>query len=233
MLVRGGVKDDGRPVLLEDLPHLRRIPGVCENGGCRVEVALVDELALDLEEAGLTVVHEHQPRGSHAGDLAAELRPDRAPGAGHEHDLAGEVARDRGQVHLDRLAPEQVLHLDRPDLAREVEVAGDELVERRKRLHRHVRLSSHCDDPLAHVTRGRRDRDEQLVRMTLAKEPRQLVGRPQHAHSVQAQVLLARVVVDETDRRVSERRVAQHLAQHQLRGITGSDDHHLTATRDD
>ena len=90
-------KTTAGPVLLEDLAHLGRVPGVGEDGGGRVELALVHELALDLEETRLTVVHEHQPRRPHARDLAAQLRPDRAAGARDEHDLAGEVAGDRGR----------------------------------------------------------------------------------------------------------------------------------------
>ena len=76
--------------------------------------------------------------GSSAGDLAAELGADRAAGAGDEHGLAREVRGDRLEVDLDRLAAEQVLHLDRADLDREVAVAGDQLVQARQRLHRHV-----------------------------------------------------------------------------------------------
>ena len=78
VLVRGGVEDDGRAVLLEDLAHLRRVARVGENGSRGVEVALVHELALDLEQARLAVVDEHEPGRAHARDLAAELGADRA-----------------------------------------------------------------------------------------------------------------------------------------------------------
>ena len=46
-------------------------------------------------------------------------------------------------------------------------------------------------------------------------------------------ILLARIVVDEADRRVAERRVAQHLPQDQLRRVARADDQHLLAARDD
>ena len=52
-----------------------------------------------------------------------------------------------------------------------------------------------------------RDRDQHLVRAVVAQEARQLVRRPEHADAVDAQVLLARVVVDEADRRGAERRL--------------------------
>ncbi len=93
VLVRGGMEDDGRAVLLEDLSHLGRIAGVGEHRRRRVEAALVDELALDLEEPRLRVVDEDEPRGADAGDLATELGADRAAGARHEDDLTREVAR--------------------------------------------------------------------------------------------------------------------------------------------
>ena len=127
VLVRRRVEDDCGPVLVEDLAHLHLVAGVGEHRGGRVEDALVDELALDLEQPGLGVVDEHEPRRADARDLAAELGADRAAGARDEHDLAGQVAGDRVEVDLDRLAPEQVLDLDRADLAREVEVRRDQL----------------------------------------------------------------------------------------------------------
>ena len=90
-----------------------------------------------------------------------------------------------------------------------------------------------ADDALARVARGGRDRDQELVRAAFAQKLRQLLGRAEHAHAVEAQVLLARVVVDEPDRGVADRRVAVHLAQDQLRRVAGADDDDLLAARDD
>ena len=106
-------------------------------------------------------------------------------------------------------------------------------MQRRQRVDRNVLDASHLDDALAHITRGRRDGDEQLVRAPLAHELTELGGRAEDAHAVQAKVLLAGVVVDEPDWRVAERRVPQHLAQHQLRRVSGAHDQHLLASRDD
>ena len=139
MLVRGGVEDDARLVALEDLAHLGAVAAVSEHRRDRREVALAHELALDVEERRLRVLDEHQPRRPDARDLAAELGADRAAGAGDEDGLAREVFRDRAHVDLDRLAAEHVLHLDRPDLPREIEVAGDQLVQPGQRLHGDVR----------------------------------------------------------------------------------------------
>jgi hypothetical protein len=61
---------------------------------------------------------------------------------------------------------------------------------------------------------------------------RQIVRRPEHADPVQADVLLARVVVDQPDRRVAEPRRLQHLANHELGRVTRADDDHFLAARD-
>ena len=50
---------------------------------------------------------------------------------------------------------------------------------------------------------------------------------------MQAQILLARIVVDETDRGITEARRTLHLADHQLRRVAGSGDDHLAPARDE
>jgi hypothetical protein len=59
-----------------------------------------------------------------------------------------------------------------------------------------------------------------------------LGNRPEHAHAVHAQVLLAWVVVDEPDRRIAQLAVALHLADQQLPRVTCAHDQHLLAARD-
>ena len=166
-------------------------------------------------------------------DLAAELRADRAAAARHEYDPVADVGADRLEVDLDLLAAEHVLDRDRADLAREVDVAGDQLVQRRQRLHRHAFRARELDDLAAQLARRRRHRDQHLVRAVVADQVAQVVGRAEHADAVDAEVLLARVVVDEADRRVREQPVALHLAQDQLAGVAGADDQHLLAARDE
>src|SRR5205807_2310473 len=95
-----------------------------------------EQLTLDFEESDLGALHEHEPSGADARDLAAELRADRTAGAGDDDGLTCEVRRDRDEIHLDGLATEHVLNLDGPDLAGEVDVPGDQLVETGQRLDR-------------------------------------------------------------------------------------------------
>ena len=113
-----------------------------------MEPTLVNELTLDFEEAGLGVVDEDEARRADPGDLAAELGADRASCARDENHLAREITRDGVDVHVDRLAAEQVLDLHRADLPGQVEVAGDQL-GRPERVHRYVLRASDLDDALA------------------------------------------------------------------------------------
>ena len=138
------------------------------------------------------VVDEDDAVGAERGDLPAELGADRAARAGDEDGLAGDVRGDRGEVELDGLAPEHVLHLHLAELAREVEVAGDELVHGGQGLDRDADVAALVHDPLPRLARRGRDRDDDLVRAVVAKEVRQVVGRTEHPDPVEAQVLLAR-----------------------------------------
>ena len=137
-------------------------------------------------------------------------RADRAAGAGDDDDLSGHVPRDRVDVDVDRLAAEEVLHLDRTDLPRQVVVTGDELRGRQvftgifsARAISTIRSRALLDaDGIAiRGSSGRRSR----------RWPRNAVVR-EHPDAVQAEVLLARVVVHQPDRRVPERRVPEHRA---------------------
>ena len=197
------------------------------------KLTLVDELALDLEQRRLTLVDEHEPRDAEAGELPAELRADRAARARDEHGLALDVRGDGVQIDLDLLAPEHVLDLHRADLPSEVQVAGDQLVQARQRLHGDVLRAAGLDDLTADRARRRRDRDQHLVRLVVAQHMRDVVGRAEDADAVDAVAALARVVVDEADRRVVQLPVALHLAHHQLSRVPRADDQNLLAVRDE
>jgi hypothetical protein len=88
------MEDDARPVALEDLAHLRAVAAIAEDAGNRRKVAFAHQLALDVEEGRLGLLHQHEPGRADTGDLATELGADRAAGAGDEHGLASEVLRD-------------------------------------------------------------------------------------------------------------------------------------------
>ena len=74
VLVGGGVEDDRRAVLGEHLPHPLLLLAVGEHRDGRAHVAVLLELAHDLEQVVLGVVDQHQPARADPGDLAAQLR---------------------------------------------------------------------------------------------------------------------------------------------------------------
>ena len=108
-----------------------------------------------------------------------------------------------------------------------------ELGQARQRLDGQPGGARRLDDLRAHLAGGGRDRDEDLVRPAVAEQPLQVGDRAEDADPVQPHVALARVVVDEADRGVAERRVAEHLLDHELRRIAGADDERLLAACDD
>ena len=90
--------------------------------------------------------------------------PIEPPGAGDDDRLAGEIAGDHLEVELHRVASENVLHLDLAKLAREVEIARDQLVHRRQRLDGDAGVTAGVDDSLSRLAGRRGDRDDHLVR---------------------------------------------------------------------
>ena len=70
-------------------------------------------------------------------------------------------------------------------------------------------------------------RDQHLVGLAVAEHTAQVQRRAEHADAVHAQVLLPRVVVEKANRRVAELRRALELAEDQLAGVAGADDHDL------
>ena len=67
----------------------------------------------------------------------------------------------------------------------------------------------------------------------LAEQAREVGGRAEHANALDAQVPLARVVVDDPDRRRAEDRFLLQLADDELARVAGADDHDLLAVRDE
>src|SRR5206468_1571133 len=101
------------------------------------------------------LVDHHDPRRLEARDLTAELRPDRSPSTRHEDGVTLEIPGSLSEVDLYGLASEHVLDLHRADLRREIEVAGDQLVQPGQRLHRNAGNTGFLDDPGALLTRRR------------------------------------------------------------------------------
>ena len=174
------MEDHRRRVLLEHLAHARGVLAVDQHRRRPREVALLLELAADLEQRVLRVVDQHQQLRPDPGDLAAQLGADRAARAGHEHDPAGQVGAHAVDLHADRLAAEHVLHLDLAHLAHQVRAAGQQLERGRQHAHRDRALAAGGDHALAQDARRRRDGDDHLVGLDRVEHARQLVGRAEH-----------------------------------------------------
>ncbi len=221
------MEDDGRPVLGEHLAHPLAVLAVGQHRDAVLHVAVVDQLALDLEQVVLGVVDQHEPLRPHARDLAAQLGADRAAGAGDEHDATGQVAAGQLRVHAHGLAAEHVLDAHVAHLPHQVAAVLQQLEHGRHRPHGYAAGAARADDPGAHRARGRRHRDQHLVRLDVVEHPRQLLGGAEHLEpAVDARVLLALVVVDETDGPQTEVGVAQDLAQQQAAAVARTDDQH-------
>ena len=234
VLVGGGVEDDRGPVLGEHLAHPLLLAAVGEHGHGERDVALLLELARDLEQVVLGVVDEHELLRADARDLAAELRADRSAGAGHEHDLAGEVGADALEIHPHRLAAEHVLDADLAQLA------GDAQLRRRRPAAARTRSASSAPGFRAAGRRSttrartvpgrRRDRDHDLVGLDLVEHPREVgvLGRAEHPQPVLVlEPALARIVVDEADRPQPQLRVADELAHDEAAAVAAADDQHV------
>ena len=221
------MEDHRRPLLVEHLAHARGVLAVGEHRRGAREVALLLELAADLEQRVLGVLDEHQPARPHARDLARELGADRAAGAGHEHHAPAQVGAHAVDLHAHRLAAEHVLHAHLAHLAHEVHAAGEQLEGRGQRAHRDAAVAAGGHDLLAQDARGGGDRDDHLVGLDVVEHARELVGRAEHLVAGHAHALLARVVVHEAHRRRAQARVAAQLEGHLLAAVAGAHDQHL------
>ena len=200
VLVGGGVEDDARLEALHHLEHPVRLLAVGEHRLDVGEVALLDHLAVDLEEVVLGVVEHHQQPRLDPGDLAAELGADRAAGAGDEDDAVAQVGADAVELAHDRVAAEHVLDPHLAQLLVELDAAAQQLEHGRQGADADLALAAGGDDPGAHGPGRRGDRDHDLVGLGLVEDLGDLLGRAEHLEPEHPHPPLARVVVDEADR---------------------------------
>ncbi len=100
-----------------------------------------------------------------------------------------------------------------------------QLEDRRQRAHRHRAAPALAHDARARRARRGGDRDDDFVGLGLVQDARQVAfGVPTHLHAVDAQAVLARVVVGEAHRPQAKLAVAQDLAQHEPPAVAGADD---------
>ena len=134
------------------------------------------------------MVEQHDPVGLDARDLPAQLRADRAAGAGHEHRLPAEIGADALELHLHGLAAEHVLDAHLAHLARQRAPALEQLEHGRQGPHGYRALAALAHDPRARGPRSGGDRDDHFVGLGVVEDLRQVLrGVAAHAHAVDAQ----------------------------------------------
>ena len=168
------MEDDVGLEALHHLEHPVRLLAVGEHRLDAGEVALLDHLAVDLEEVVLGVVEHHQQARLDLGDLAAELGADRAAGAGDEDDAVAQVGADPVELADDRVAAEHVLDPHLAQLAVELDAAAQQLEHGRQGADADLALAAGGDDLAAQGARGRGDRDHHLVGLGLVEDRRDL-----------------------------------------------------------
>jgi hypothetical protein len=221
------VEDHRGLVLGEHLAHARGVLAVGQHGRRAHEVPLLLELAPDLEERVLGVVDQHQAARPHPGDLAAELRADRAARPGDEHGASAQVGTHPIDLDSHGIASQHVLHAYLAHLPHQVQAAGEQLERGRQRANRDAALAAGGDHLLPQRSRRRGDRDDHLLRLHAVQDARQAARRPEHLDARDPHALLARVVVHEADRSTPQLGVPPQLKRDLLAAVAGAHDQHL------
>ena len=159
---------------------------------------IVFQRLLNLVKPELGQVEKHQPRGTEARDLAAELGADRPAGAGDHDDAPAQPFAETGAVEHHGIAAQKVVELDVPDRG-QLNAAADQVVVRRHRQRLDAGGGAKLSDAPAHpVRRGRQGEDDGANAEAPCPE-RQLGDRTQNADVAQQPALLARIVIEQTD----------------------------------
>ncbi len=164
------------------------------------------------------VKHDQVLRGE-PGDLAREFGPDAPRAARNQHRAARQVLLGGRGVQVHRVATQEVLGLDPRDAHRRLhrEVNVDEL-DAQQVLRDHLEdllagREADPDDLLHRLVRGGRHGDEEPVDLQALHDLGDPVPVPFHARAVQAQVVLARVVVDQRHDAAAPLRALGHGVQ--------------------
>ena len=111
-------------------------------------VAVLDQLALDLEQVVLGVVEQDQAaRGPTRAIWRHSSEPIEPPAPVTSTTAAGQVVADALDVHPHRLAAEDVLDLDLAHLAHQAAAGLQQLEDGRHRPHRHAAVAAGARRP--------------------------------------------------------------------------------------
>ncbi|MNV77802.1 hypothetical protein D3C71_1712560 [compost metagenome] len=109
LLVGGGMEDRIDAGQRQRMADHRRVAAIAEHRLYFQVGEAAGELGLDGQQQQLAHFQQHDAPGPMARALAAQLRTDRATGAGDQHRAPTQPTADQRPVRQDRLAPQQVL----------------------------------------------------------------------------------------------------------------------------
>jgi hypothetical protein len=179
----------------------------------------------------VAIVHQDQPLRPRGDDLSAQLGADGAAGTGDQHDASGETGADAVPIQRDRIAPEQVLDGDRPQLV-DGDLAGDQVLELRHRAQRPARAFAKLHQRLHLGVGGRGHGQHDQGHVQGFHQFGDAGDGAVDGDAVDGAALATRGVVDEGDRIIGAAVIAQHVAHEHLAGTAGADDEHpLTAAQ--
>jgi hypothetical protein len=201
MLERGGMEDDLRPELLEDLPDPACIADVGQRRLVGVQQGPAVQGQLDRVQGGFVAIQHYQLGRPELVQLTAELGADGPAGAGHQDPLAGEAAGDRGDIGDHRPAAEQVSDL-RIAHAVNACAAAEQFLDRRDHL-RHEPAALGLDGQLADRRAARPgDGDHEHCGARGSRRCCHLVTAAEHRNAPDPQPPHGRVVVEHRHRAV-------------------------------
>lgn len=184
-----------------------------------------EEGELDSVEGGLIAIEENEGFGSQRGQLPAQFAADRTARTGDEDAPSGDRLRDLGEIGVDGTAADEVLDPEVADVG-DLHPTVDEFGQRRDGAQP---ATGHLQAVAARVEEARigiGDRDDDARDVEPVDHLGDVVARAPHPHPVDAQVPLARIVVDEADGQVRALRIREHLPDEGFRGVAGTDDEH-------
>ena len=222
------MEDDARPLAGEHLVDQRGVLDVAHDRRQRQLRKPVGKRRLDRIDRGLGQVEEHELRRAETGDVPAQLGADRAARAGdHDHAVAEPLAEPRAVEHH-RIAPQQVVELDRADRGQR-RAAADQVLVRGT-----VSTSRPASAQISATRRRTPCAAEGSATITcrtpyfLAHAGRLEIG-PSTLTSSSSRPLFRRVVVDQPDD--APLPAPRELARQARAGLAGADDQHRLAQR--
>ena len=201
LFVGGGMEEDLRALGREDRIQPPGIRNVHEMPGETQLRKAFEQFHLDAVEVVLAVVDQDEARRAGSRELAHQLGADRATGPGHQDDASEEPAADALPIQTDRIATEQILDRDRPQLA-DTDLRGHEVAQLRDGAERSAGPLAELDQTTHLLGCLARGRQQQQIDLLAGDDLRDRLGRSEHGDTMDLAALPTRLVVDETGRKI-------------------------------